>query len=174
MPRRYQNLLSAAAHHTVVALDDATVAKVFTGDADSDIAQETVAMRFANEINELVVKLVRIDFDEQLDADILVMERLYAFDYRAYELEKRKLWMEAFEYELGQLHEAGWAHRKLYNAAGTASTFFDNILLTNQGLRLIDMGRVQLRQDTGDSLFEKYVQADGEAMRMFKEHFLRR
>lgn len=174
MQRRYHHLLSASARHPVVALDAVTVAKLFNEDASSNIEAEAAAMRYANDINDLVVKLVRIDFDEQLDADILVMERLYGFEYRTYELEQRTLWLEAFEYELGQLHEAGWVHRKLYDAAGTAGTFFDNILLTNQGIRLIDMSRAALRDETGDSVFEKYVREDRQAVRMFKEYFLRR
>lgn len=174
MQRRYPHQLSIGTHHTVVALDDATVAKIFTDDIHSDIATESAAMRFANDINDLVVKWVRNDFDEQLDADVLVMERLYAYDYRAFELEKRILWLEAFEFELRQLHEAGWVHRKLYDAAGTATTFFDNILLTEQGLRLIGIGQALTQQDTGDYLFEKYVRAEWEAVRLFKEYFLRR
>jgi hypothetical protein len=174
MQRRYPHQLSMGAHHHVVVLDNATVAKIFTGDAHSDIEQEATAMRFANEVNELVVKWVRNDFDEQLDADILVMERLYPFDYRAFELEKRTLWLEAFEFELGQLHQAGWVHRKLYDPAGTATTFFDNILLTQQGIRLIGIGQALMQQDTGDYLFEKYVRAEREAVRLFKEYFLKR
>jgi hypothetical protein len=174
MQRRLPHQLSIGTHHTVVALDEATVAKIFTDDIHSDIDTESTAMRYANDINDLVVKWVRNDFDEQLDADVLVMERLYAYDYRAFELEKRTLWLEAFEFELRQLHESGWVHRKLYDAAGTATTFFDNILLTQQGLRLIGIGQALLLQDTGELLFEKTIRDEWEAVRLFKAYFLGR
>jgi hypothetical protein len=174
MQRRYPHQLSTGTHHYVVALDDATVAKIFEGDAHSDIEQEAAAMRFANEVNDLVVKWIRTDFDEQLDADILVMERLYAFDYRAYELEKRELWLEAFEYELKQLHEAGWLHGDLYQPGHAPGASFDNIFLTQQGIRLIDSGKALLRQDAGEMLFDKKVRDEWEAVRMFKGYFLRR
>jgi serine/threonine protein kinase len=174
MQRRYPHQLSKGTHHYVVALDEDTVAKIFEGDAHSDIETEAAAMRFANEINDLVVKLVRTDFDEQLDADVLVMERLYAFDYRAYELEKKELWLEAFEYELKQLHEAGWLHGDLYQPGNAPGASFDNIFLTPQGIRLIDTGKAVLRLDAGEMLFEKKVRDEWEAVSMFKEYFLRR
>lgn len=158
----------------MVALDDDTVAKIFEGDAHSDIETEAATMRFANEINELVVKLIRTDFDEQLDADILVMERLYPLDFRAYELEKRELLAEAFEFELKQLHEAGWLHGNLYQPGNTPGASFNHIFLTPRGIRLIDTGRAVLQRDAGEMLFEKYVRDEWEAVRMFKEYFLRR
>jgi hypothetical protein len=174
MQIRYPHQLSKGAHHHVVALDDDTVAKIFTGDAHSDIELEAATMRFANEINDLVVKFIRTDFNEQLDADILVMERLYPFDYRAYELEKRELWLEAFDYELKQLHEAGWLHGHLYEPGNVPGNSFDNIFLTPQGIRLIDTGKAVLRQNVGEMLFDKYKRDEWEAVRMFKEYFLKR
>jgi hypothetical protein len=170
MQKRYPRQLSVSSRHAVVALDDATVAKIFTGDAHSDITAEAAAMRFANEVNELVVKLIRTDFDEQLDADVLVMERLYPYEYRGFEVEKRELWLEAFEFELRQLHQAGWLHGGIYLPGSS----FGNVLLTVQGIRLVDMRRVKLRQDTGELLFEKYVRDEWEAVRLFKEYFLGR
>jgi serine/threonine protein kinase len=174
MQRRYPHQLSVGTHHTVVALDEATVAKIFTDDIHSDIATESAAMRFANDVNDLVVKWVRNDFDEQLDADVMVMERLYAYDYRAFELEKRVLWLEAFEFELRQLHESGWVHGDLYHPAGTPGSSFDNIFLTHQGIRLIDVGNANLQQDTGELMFAKKVRDEWEAVRLFREYFLRR
>jgi hypothetical protein len=170
MQRLYPNQLSISSHHAVVALDDKTVAKIFTDDVQSSIAGEAAAMLFANDTNDLVVKLVRTDFDEQLDADILVMDRLYPLDYRAYQIEKRVLWIEAFMYELGQLHTAGWVHGGIH----LPKSGFSNVLLTQQGIRLIDMGKARLKQDTGELVFEKYVRDEWEAVRLFKEFFLGR
>jgi len=39
-------------------------------------------MKFANAVNNLVVKFIRLDFDETLNAEMLVMERIYPLDYR--------------------------------------------------------------------------------------------
>jgi hypothetical protein len=174
MQRRYPHQLAMGSHHYVVALDDATVAKLFFGDAQSDIATEAMAMQYANDINDLVVKWVRTDFAEEWEADILVMERLYAWDYRSYEVGKRQLWLEAFEYELVQLHDAGWVHRDLCSGPGNNLQHFDNILLTQQGLRLVDTGQALLRGLIDDVFFERYAAAELEDLKLFKKLFLGR
>ncbi len=98
-------------------------------------------MKFANAVNELLVKFIRLDFDEEKKSDMLVMEGIYAVDFRSYEIEKRELWMDIFEYELKQLHHlAGFVHRDLRRPSNLPGDRFDNILLTNAGLRLIDVG----------------------------------
>jgi hypothetical protein len=174
MQQRYPNQLAMGTHHYVVALDDASVAKLFFGDAQSDIHAETTAMQYANDINDLVVKWIRSDFAEEWEADVLVMERLYGWDYRSYELGKRRLWLEAFEFELVQLHEAGWVHRDLCSGSGNQLQHFDNILLTAQGLRLVDTGGALLRSLIDDVFFERYVAAEREDLRLFKKFFLGR
>ncbi len=55
------------------------------------------------------------------------MERLYPMDFRAYECEKRELWLEVFEDELKQLHKAGFAHRDLRRPSDMPGLTFDNI-----------------------------------------------
>ncbi|MGI4738289.1 MAG: hypothetical protein ACRYG7_24230 [Janthinobacterium lividum] len=51
---------------------------------------------------------------------------------------------------------------------------FDNVLLTTQGLRLIDVGISVLRRQVGDSFFSAYVQRELEELARFKEFFLGR
>ncbi len=70
-------------------------------------------MKFANGVNDLVTKFIRLDVNEELDVDMLVMERLYPMDVRAYEQEIRLLWLNVFEDELKALQSAGFVHRDL-------------------------------------------------------------
>jgi|GEM_PF-3243304 len=57
-------------------------------------------MKFANRVNNLVAKFIRLDVDDNFKSDLLIMERIYPMDYRAYEQEHRLLWMDVFEDEL--------------------------------------------------------------------------
>ena len=62
MLKRYPRTLSSGANNTVIALSETEVGKLFTGDTRSDIGSETEKMKFANIINDLVVKFIRLDF----------------------------------------------------------------------------------------------------------------
>jgi len=110
-------------------------------------------MQFANEVNDLVVKFIRLDVDESMDADMLVMERLYPLDFRAYEFERRELWLDLFEDELRALHQAGFVHRDLRRPSDMPGMRFDNIFLTESGIRLIDVGISALWPKVGERLF---------------------
>jgi len=48
-------------------------------------------MQFANKVNNLVAKFIRLDFNDIIYAKMLVMERIYPTDFRAYEIEIREL-----------------------------------------------------------------------------------
>jgi serine/threonine protein kinase len=171
---KYPRKLSAGAHNTVIVLNDNEVAKIFTGDTRSDIGSEAEKMKFANTINDLVVKFVRLDYQEDLQAEMLVMERIRPIDFRAYEVEVRQLWLEVFEDELEKLHLAGFVHRDLKRPSDIQGLAFDNILLTEQGLRLIDVGISALKSQVGDKLFEKQVAIELQELAVFKEYFLNR
>lgn len=73
---KYPRKLSSGANNTVIVLSETEVAKLYTGDTRSEIGSEAEKMKFANTINELVVKFVRLDFNETLQAEMLVMERI--------------------------------------------------------------------------------------------------
>jgi serine/threonine protein kinase len=174
MVQTYPRQLSFGANNYVVALGDKEAAKIFPGDTRSDIGSEAEKMKFANTINSLVVKFIRLDYDETNKWDLLVIERLFAFDYRSEEIEKRELQLEVFEAELKALHEAGFVHRHLNRQPDLRGDKFDNILLTTNGLRLIDVGISALRTQVGDKLFDKYVEVELEELKVFKEFFLNR
>ncbi|HEY2727603.1 MAG TPA: hypothetical protein VGI61_10555, partial [Parafilimonas sp.] len=105
---------------------------------------------------------------------LLVMERIYSIDYRSYEIEKRELWFDVFQYELKQLHSAGFVHHDLRRPSDIAGERFDNILLTPFGLRLIDVGISALKINVGETLFKKYVEIELQEMKTFHEFFLSR
>ena len=131
-------------------------------------------MKYANAVNGLVCQFIRLDYIEELQAEALVMERIYGSDYRSYEVEKRDLWLDVFEDELKQLHAAGFVHRDLKRPSNISGEAFDNILLTTQGLRLIDVGISAIRSQVGDQLFEKYEAVELKELALFRAYFLNR
>ncbi len=174
MTRRYPRTLSTGANNVVIALSETEVGKLFTGDTRSDIGSEAEKMKFANKVNGLVVRFLRLDINEELDADMLVMERLYPLDYRAYEYERRLLWIDVFEDELQQLHDAGFVHRDLQRPSGMPGQTFDNVFLTENGLRLIDVGISALKDQVGDRLYRRFLEEERRELELFKEYFLSR
>jgi serine/threonine protein kinase len=171
---KYPRKLSSGANNTVIVLSDTEVAKLFTGDTRSDIGSETDKLKFANRINDLVVKFIRLDYSEDLSAEMLVMERLKPLDYRAYEVEIRELWYNVFEDELADLHKAGFVHRDLKRPSDIGGSAFDNILLTENGLRLIDVGISALKSQVNDKIFGKYLEIEQQEILLFKDYFLNR
>ncbi len=171
---RYPRLLSSGANNKVIALNETEVAKLYVGDTRSDIGSEAEKMKFANNINDLICHFIRLDFDESLQSDMLVMERIYAVDYRAYEVEKRELWVEVFYDEMKELHKAGFVHRDISRPSDIGGEAFDNVLLTGKGIRLIDVGISAIRSQVGDKLFEKYIELERKEMEKFKNYFLSR
>ena len=173
MKKRDPRTLSSGANNTVVALTEKEVAKLFTGDTRSDIGSEAEKMKYANEINELVVKFIRLDIMGE-DVETLVMERLYPMDFRAFEVEKRELIFDVFEDELHQLHKAGFAHRDLRRPSDMPGLRYDNIFLTQTGIRLIDVGISALRDKVGDRLFQRFIKVELAEMEEFRKFFLSR
>ncbi|MDQ6845515.1 MAG: hypothetical protein M3Z92_14400 [Bacteroidota bacterium] len=171
---KYPRLLSYGNNNKVIVLSDTQVAKLFIADTRSDIGSEAEKMKYANAVNGLVAKFIRMDFDETLQAEMLVMERIYPIDFRAYEVEKRELWIDVFEDELKQLHNNGFVHRDLKRPSGLEGLYFDNILLTEKGLRLIDVGISALKSQVSNKIFEKYMETELEEMKIFREYFLNR
>lgn len=171
---KYPKQLSRGTNNAVLAVSETEAAKLFTGDTRSDIGSEAEKMKFANSINSLVVKFIRLDFDDALQAEMLVMERLYPIDYRAYEVEKRELWCNIFEDEVKELHRAGFVHRDIRRPSGLNGLHFDNVLLTGTGLRLIDAGISALKTQLSDKIFSRYIETEIEELKLFRIYFLER
>jgi len=171
---KYPRQLSAGANNAVIALSETEVAKIYRDDTRSDIGSEAEKMKHANSINGLVVKFIRMDFDDISHWEMLVMERLYPMDYRSVEWEKRQLMFEVFEDELKELHKNGFVHRDLKRPSNIVGETFDNIFLTSAGLRLIDVGISALQHNVGERLFQKYVEEELKEIDLFKDYFLNR
>jgi serine/threonine protein kinase len=105
---------------------------------------------------------------------MLVMERIHPLDFRSYEVEIRELWLDVFENDLQELHRAGFVHRDLKRPSNIQGLAFDNILLTQTGLRLIDVGISALKKQVGDKIFEKYIEIENKEIAEFKQYFLNR
>jgi serine/threonine protein kinase len=173
MKKRYPRTLSSGANNTVIALSETEAGKLFKEDTRSDIGSEAEKMKFANAVNDLVVKFQRLEeFSD--DAEMLVMERLYPYDFRAFEYEKRELFFDVFESELQELHKAGFVHRDLRRPSDMPGLSFDNIFLTQTGIRLIDVGISALRTQVGDKLFLRFVEQEEKELEEFRVFFLSR
>ncbi len=171
---KYPRKLSAGANNTVIVLSEMEVGKLYVGDTRSEIGSEAAKMQYANTINNLVVKFSRLEYNEGIDAEMLVMERIFPIDFRAYEVEIRELWLDVFEDELYKLHQAGFVHRDLKRPSNLGGLAFDNILLTQSGLRLIDVGISALKNQVGEKIFEKYIEVEMNEMKEFRAYFLNR
>ncbi len=171
---KYPRLLSSGANNLVIALNESEVGKLFVRDSRSDIGSEAEKMKFANNINGLVVQFVRLEYNEELDSGLLVMERIFPLDFRAYEVEKRQLWLDVFMDDIAFLHQSGFVHRDIKGPSILGWQAFDNILLTEKGLRLIDVGISAIRDKVGDTIFNKYVEIENEELKQFAEYFINR
>jgi serine/threonine protein kinase len=169
-PTRYPRQLSRGANNAVIVLSETEVGKLFSEDTRS----EAEKLRYANAINELVVKFIRLEYNATLAADMLVMERLYPLDFRAHEIEMRELWLDVFTDELRALHAAGFVHRDLLRPSNITGDRYDNILLTPKGLRLINVGISVLQRQVGDAFFTAYVKREMEELEIFRQFFLTR
>lgn len=171
MQKRLSRQLSFAANNPVIALDEKEAAKIFSGDTSSDIGSEAGKMKFTNAVNSLVVTFIPLDYDEANKWDLLAMERLYALDYSSMDIEKHEWWMDVFEDEIKQLHAAGFVHRDIKRPSKIKGDRFDNVFLTANGIRLIDVGISARREQVGSKLFAKYGATELEDMGNFKEFF---
>lgn len=173
MDKKYPKTLSSGANNTVIALSETEAGKLFFENTRSEIGSEAEKMKFANKINNLVVKFVRLDLLAD-DTEVLVMERLYPIDFRAFEFERRQLIFEVFEDELTQLHQNGFVHRDIRRPSDMPGFSFDNVFMTDQGIRLIDVGISALRSQVGDKLFDKFVTQEINDLKAFETFFINR
>ncbi|HOY14386.1 MAG TPA: hypothetical protein PLY70_14655, partial [Saprospiraceae bacterium] len=130
MGKSHPSKLSSGDNNMVIAISDTEVGKLFIEDSRSDIGSEAEKMKFANNINDLVVKFKRLEYNDVLQGEMLIMERLYPMDYRAYEVSKRALWLDVFFDEIHELHRNGFVHRDILRPSNIPCAAFDNVFLT--------------------------------------------
>ena len=76
---------------------------------------------------------------------MLVIERIKPNEFRAYEFEIGEVWMEVFKDKISKLHKSGFVHQDIKSPSNISGLVFDNLLLTDKGLRLIDVGILALK-----------------------------
>jgi serine/threonine protein kinase len=55
------------------------------------------------------------------------------------------VWIEVFEDKVSELHKSGFVQRDIKSPSNISGLVFDNLLLTDKGLRLIDVGILALK-----------------------------
>ncbi len=122
-------------------------------------------MDYANKINDLVVKFIRLELEGS--NQILVMERLNILEPRSIEIEIRDVMYNVFIEKLKELHKHGFCHRDIKHPSGFGGRTFDNVVVTDLGIRLIDVSISALKELTGEELFEHYVNAELEEVKEY-------
>ncbi len=169
---KYPQQLSQGHNNVVLAISPTEVGKVYTPDSRVEISVEAENMKFANKINNLVVKFLRIDIDGE--NQILVMERLKLFDFRQFEVDVRENMFNSMLEKIKELHKKGFVHRDLKRPSANGADAFDNIIQTEEGFRLIDVGISAVRERSGDKLFEQYVRTEIKILNEFEEYLMNR
>lgn len=105
---------------------------------------------------------------------MLVMERLIPLDYRVFEQSKRELFLDVFLDGIEQLHKVGFVHRDIQRPSNIVGYRFDNVFMTQTGIRLMDVGISALRSQVGDRMFARFVEKEKEELKIFEEYFLGR
>jgi|SRR5690554_2726803 len=155
---KYPKELSRGTNNVVIALSKTEAGKIFTPESRVEISVEAENMRYANKINDLVVKFIRIDIEGE--NQILVMERLNIFEPRSFEVEVRETMYSVFMDKLIELHKNGFVHRDLKRPSGYGGRPFDNIVFTSEGIRLIDVGISAIKEKAGEKLFNNYIETE--------------
>jgi serine/threonine protein kinase len=84
------------------------------------------------------------------------------------------LLFDVFEDELKELLKNGFVHRDLNRPSNISGDKYDNIFMTDNGLRLIDVGISALNTQVGAKLFEKYRLEELKELEIFKKYFFRK
>ncbi len=146
------------------------------------IPAEILAMKWANTINNLVVKYVDHFHIEEVGY-IIAMERLYPCLPTAFSRDEIAAAITVAEQELEQLWASGWAHGDLRRPSMVRKgempidVLYNNIMLTkgdnNQCvIRLVDTGFSALEQYDEDDCIDTWIAKDKEDWRLFKDWIL--
>ena len=167
---KYPHELSRGSNNVVIALSKAEVGKIFTPGSRVEVTTEAGNLQYANKINDLLVKYIRIDIDGE--NEVLVMERLNIFEPRSFEKDIRETIYSVFIDKLNELRKHGFCHRHIKRPSGFGGRPYDNIVLTAEGIRLIDAGISAIRDSSNEILFSKYVESEMKETEEFFKYFI--
>ncbi len=140
---------------------------------EMDIDKEISRLVYANAINNLMVRFIRKDIFENT-TEMLVMERLYPITYQSISKDERISVFEIFDSQITELHINGFIHGDIeHPMRAVPEILFNNIILTDKGLRLVDTGfslirKEEINQDKYISLLRREILE----ILNFKEYFL--
>lgn len=159
--------------HSNISWVDAKAGKKFPlFDMNTDIEREMRCLLFANSINDLMVRFIRKARIDK-NTEMLVMERLYPVSSQSITLQKRKIFFTVFEKKISELHKNGFLHGDIQHPViREPEDQFDNIILTKNGLRLVDTGFSVIRAEEEDKFYELYAREKIE-IQNFKNYFCR-
>jgi len=140
-----------------------------------DMESEIKKLVYANSINDLLVRFIRKDVFEN-ETDMMVLERLYPMQHHSISKEERLLVYEKFEKQMNELHSKGFLHGDIQRPIRRAplEIIFGNIVLTKNGLRLIDTGfsRIITEEPKDLNEYAKIHSQELRELRNFKDYFL--
>ena len=179
-------ILSRNHHSIIYAISDTTVGKIFasklvwTDRSGKEIAppfpdrnsidEQVEALQFANEINDLVVKL--IEKSEYQGQEMLVMERLYPISAECFTATEKGQLLANFETKLEQLHENGFVHGDFIRPRMRVPACFENIILTKDGFKLIDTDFSMVLNQANIRAFIYKKMDEEKEFELFKNYFL--
>lgn len=111
------------------------VAKVFRLQAEYTPETEVMQLEKANKVNSLAVKFLGLEYFD--DCTVVFMEKLTPLNRENFTKEEREQMLTVFKDQLRELHSQSIYHIDIKTPFGC----FSNVILTAEGLRLIDWGR---------------------------------
>lgn len=162
--KKMYDVISQGDNNTVIKWEDNTVAKLFEL-GNKQAQKELELLGIANQINNLLVKAIEIKYSSCYKYEMLIMERLVILDKRSLSLSERKSFLSIFQTQLNQLNKNRFIHgdikRPLTHKKGD---IWDNVCVTPQGIRLIDVGC---------SILDYNSRIDSKDAEEFGEYFLK-
>ncbi len=179
-------ILNKTYHSIIYIISDVSVGKVFASkwvwtDMDgreiappfpdrNSIDEQVEAMKYSNQINNLVVRFV--EKSQYQDNEMLVMERLHPISAKFLSKTEKEQLLIDFEAKLKQLYAKGFVHGDLIRPRIPPPDCFENIVLTKDGFRLIDVDfSMVLNRENVKAFVYKQMDEEKE-FKLFKEYFL--
>lgn len=154
--KMYPKRILANSHKSiVVALSSDTVGKMYHNNSLDQLIYEDKLMKYANEVNDLVVKSKGV-VQDIFGNYMLTMERIYPMEPRAFDSITIENFMVEAEEKLRDLHVNGFAYRDLFKTRIVEADGYPryaNFLLTTSGIRLIDTEMSKLYTDMSPADF---------------------
>lgn len=170
-------LLASGFQGSVYALNENTVIKAVVEGLFWETFKEgfqpvdKLAMKWANEVNSLVIK-----YKDHIKVEgmgyLIASERIYPCVVTAFTQEQIEVAIEVAETQLEELWASGFAHcdlkrpdmAKKIHGGCSDDVLFNNIVLTKEGdkcvIRLIDLGTANLEQYDDEDEIEEHISKD--------------